>query len=37
MRDERKSASLDQLSARLRDRIAVIGIIGLACVRLRLI
>ena len=36
MRDESKSASLEQLSARLRDRTTGIGLIGLAYVRLRL-
>lgn len=29
MRDENKSAQLEQLTARLRDRTAIIGIIGL--------
>jgi UDP-N-acetyl-D-glucosamine dehydrogenase len=36
MRDESKSASLEQLSAGLRYRTAVIGLIGLGYIRLRL-
>jgi UDP-N-acetyl-D-glucosamine dehydrogenase len=36
MRDESKSASLEQLSAGLRDRTAVIGLVGLGYIRLQL-